>query len=322
MGGGSWSSKDWASYSSSTVGKSTDKIFTTKGAAKDHLSPKSVAVRESRDSVDNPNSTAIIVDLDVTGSMGMIADNIAREGLGILFSEILERKPVTDPHLMFMANGDAYCDDYPLQVSQFEADNRIIEQLTDIFIEKRGGGNNFESYDLPWYFAARHTSIDCFEKRGKKGYIFTVGDEEAPPGLTAEQIKRFVGDDISQDISSRELFQMVSKMYNVFHIVIEQGNHCMNGSKDRVIESWGKLIGPQRVLPLSDYTKLSEVIVSAIQVTEGVATATISKTWSGSTAMVVAKAVAGMSSSTDVAVKRNGVVRFDKDKKSKTRATA
>lgn len=51
--------------------------------------------------------------------MGMIADSLARDGLGILFNEILDRKPVTDPHLMFMAVSDAYCDNYPLQVSQF-----------------------------------------------------------------------------------------------------------------------------------------------------------------------------------------------------------
>lgn len=321
MGGGSWSSKDWDTYSSSTVGKSTDKIFATKSAAKDYLSLKGIAVRESRDSVDNPNSTAIIIDLDVTGSMGIIADNIAREGLGVLFNEILDRKPVTDPHLMFMANGDAYCDSYPLQVSQFEADNRIIEQLTDIFLEKRGGGNSFESYDLPWYFAATHTSIDCFEKRGKKGYLFTVGDEEAPPGLKVDQIKQFIGDDVQQDFTSKELFKMVSKMYHVFHVVVEEGNHCRHGGKDRVMESWGKLIGPQRVLPLSDYTKLAEVIVSAIQVTEGVAAATVAKTWSGGTAVVVAKAVAGMSSSTDVVANRGGVVRFDKKPK-KSKAVA
>ena len=324
MGGGSWSSKDWSTYSSSTVGKSTDAIFTTKGAAKDSLSPKNVAVRESRDSVDNPLSTAIIVNVDVTGSMGIIADALAREGLGVLFSEILSRKPVTDPHLMFMANGDAYCDEYPLQVSQFEADNRIVEQLVDIFLEKRGGGNGFESYDLPWYFAAQHTSIDCFEKRGKKGYIFTVGDEQAPPGLTASQIKNFIGDDVQQDFTSKELFAMVSKMYHVFHVVVEQGNHCQSTSnKAKVVSTWGDLIGPQRVLMLSDYTKLSEVIVSAIQVVEGADAAAVTKSWSSSTSVVVARALDGLSSSTEVAVKRGSVVRFDKGtKKAKAKATA
>ena len=34
----------------------------------------------------------------------------------------------------------------------------------------------------------KKTSIDCFEKRGKKGYLFTIGDEQLPPTLTKAQI--------------------------------------------------------------------------------------------------------------------------------------
>ena len=312
MGGGSWSSKAWDGYKTSTVGKSTDRIFTTKGAAKKTLDPLNVAVRESRDSVDNPQSTAIIIGLDVTGSMGMIADTLAREGLGVLFSEILDRKPVTDPHLMFMAIGDSYCDNNPLQVSQFEADNRIVDQLVDIYLEKGGGGNNFESYDFPWYFAAQHTSIDCFEKRGKKGYLFTVGDENAPPGLTSAQIRQFIGDDVAQEISSKELFAMVSKMYHVFHVVVEEGSYArrdING----VLKTWGDLIGSQFVLRLSDHTKLSEVIVSAIQVVEGADVFKVADSWKGTTKGVVSHALAVMSSSTTVATApKKGVVRFGK----------
>ena len=45
---------------------------------------------------------------------------------------------------------------------------------------------------------------------------------------------------------------------------------------------------------------------------EGADVAAVSKSWSGSTAMVVGHALAGMSSSTSVAVKRGSVVRFPK----------
>ena len=312
MGSGSWSSSSWDSYSKSTVGKSTDKIFNSTRAAKASLDPKGVTVRESRDSVDNPNSTAIIVGIDVTGSMGMIADTLAREGLGVLFTEILARKPVTDPHLMFMAIGDVFSDRFPLQVSQFEADNKIIAQLADIYLEGGGGGNQFESYDLPWYFASQHTSIDCFEKRGKKGYLFTVGDEETPPGLTAAQINKVLGTNVAQDISSKELYEMASKMYHVFHVIVEEGSHCRSGSGlDRVTKKWKDLIG-QHVIMLSDHKKLSEVIVSVIQATEGSDIASVTKSWSGSTSVVVGKALAGLSNATDVALTTSGVVRFKK----------
>lgn len=310
MGTGSWSSKDWTSYASTASAKSTSAIFTSHRGMKDELNPKGVMVRESRDSADNPLSTPMIVGLDVTGSMGMIADNLAREGLGVLFQETLDRKPISDPHIMFMGIGDAYYDSCPLQVSQFEADNRIIDQLTGIYLEHGGGGNSFESYDLPWYFASQHTSIDSFEKRGKKGYIFTVGDEEFPRGLHRDQINAIFGDTVQCDYTSEELHDMACKMYHVFHVIVEEGNHCRR-EKTKVVDSWRKVLG-QRALLLSDYTKLSEVIVSAMQVIEGASAATVAKSWSGSTSVVVAKAIDGLIAADNplVAASGTGVVRL------------
>lgn len=310
MGSGRWDPGTWTAYSSSTVGKSTAKIYTSR-SIKPELDPNGVAMRESRDSPDNPASTPIIVGLDVTGSMGMIADTLAREGLGVLFQEILDRKPVTDPHIMFMAIGDAYCDQAPLQVSQFEADARIIEQLTGIYIEHGGGGNDSESYNLPWYFAATHTSTDSFEKRGKKGYLFTVGDESAPYPLTVDQIKRVVGDDITQDLPSKDLLRMAQKMYHVFHVIVEQGSYCSSGGGlDKALTAWRELMG-QNVIRLADYTKLSEVIVSTIQVMEGVDKAAVVKSWSGSTAVTVKKAIDGLGGDlTTTGGKSKAVTRF------------
>lgn len=298
MGAGSWNPSSYSSFASSTVGKRTEEIYTSRsadavlnGPAK-HLNPHGVVMRESRDSDINPQSTPIIVDIDVTGSMGMLADTIAREGLGTLFEEILNRKPVTDPHLMFMANGDANYDDVPLQVSQFEADDRIIKQLTDIYIEHGGGGNSFESYNLPWYFAAMHTSIDSMEKRGKKGYLFTIGDEEVPAMLTVEQIKKFIGDDVERAYSNDELLTMVGRLYHVFHLVVEEGSHVRHRGK-QVHDGWAKVMG-QHALRLKDHTKLAEVIVSAIQVNEGADTDAVVGSWKGGTDVVVAHAVKGL----------------------------
>lgn len=265
MGGGTFNPGAYASFASSTVGKSTDEIYTS-GSLHADLNPLNVKMRESRDSADNPNSTPLIVAIDVTGSMGIIADNLARDGLGTLFVGVLDRKPITDPHVMFMAIGDANYDKAPLQVSQFEADNRIVEQLIQIYLEHGGGGNGFESYNLPWYFAANHTVHDSMEKRGKRGYLFTVGDEEAPGDLTPAQIKRFIGDTVEPQ-STKAMLELVRRTYDVYHVVILQGDHARH-HQDEVLRSWRNLLG-QHVIPLSDYTKLAETIVSAIEIAEG-----------------------------------------------------
>ena len=288
MGAGSFDSAAYASFAASTRGKATEEVYASR-TLDPYLDPKGVKMRESRDSKDNPNSTPIIVAIDVTGSMGMIADYLAREGLGTLFKGILERRPVSDPHMMFMAIGDAVYDSAPLQVSQFEADNRIVDQLTKIWIEHGGGGNSWESYNLPWYFAATHTVTDAMEKRGKRGYLFTIGDEETPDPLTPAQIKKIIGDTIEADLPNDKLLDMVRRDYDVFHIIIAEGSHARR-YLDTVQEKWRGLLG-QKVITLKDYKKLSETIVSAIEVTEGADAHSSASGWGHGAADVVHDAV-------------------------------
>lgn len=288
MGGGTFDKAAYRSFAESTVNKATDEIYSSRTINKD-LNPLGVKIRESRDSADNPQSTPLIVGIDVTGSMGMIADVIAREGLGTLFAGILDRKPITDPHLMFMAIGDANYDSAPLQVSQFEADKRIIEQLTQIYLEHGGGGNDFESYNLPWYFAAMHTVHDSMEKRGKRGYLFTVGDEQAPHALTKDQIKRFIGDNVEAEMSPKEMLELAQRTYDVFHIIIEEGDYASR-ALPKVVDTWTALLG-QRVIRLKDHKKLAETIVSAIEVAEGGDAAISAGHWGGSASSIVHDAV-------------------------------
>jgi len=290
MGHGRWDPSDWDRFSSTTKTMAADDIFVARGMKTD-LDPSKIAYREARDSASNPNSTPIIVALDVTGSMGVIPEYMIKEGLGTLVEEILKRKPVSDPQIMFMGVGDANCDRAPLQVTQFEPDIRAAEQLKNIYIEHGGGGNNFESYDLPWYFGATRTRLDCVEKGRRKGLLFTIGDEEAPPGLRASQLKKYLGDDVPQDMSSKDILAKVEQMYDVFHIVVEQGSHCQ-AARSAVFNSWNELLGQGRVIPLADYTKLSEVMVSAIEVHEGRNAPDVAKSWgSKSTSLVVSNAV-------------------------------
>lgn len=291
MGGGTFDYGAYRTFASTTASKTTDQIYTSRNLHKS-LDPKGVKVRESRDSDEHPDSTPIIVGIDVTGSMGILADALARDGLGTLFNGILERKPVPDPQVMFMAIGDANCDDAPLQVSQFESDNRIVEQLTNIWIERGGGGNGFESYNLPWYFAAFHTVHDRFEKRGKRGFLFTVGDEEAPGDLDEDQIEQFLGYRPEAVMTTKELLEHTQRFYDVYHIIVEEGSHAQLHPA-RVKESWRKLLG-ERAVSLSDHTKLAETIVSLIEVAQGVDAEESARRWGGAAGDAVLRAVRGV----------------------------
>ncbi len=304
MGTSRWDPSAWSAHVSAMAGKPTSAIF-RRGMHPD-LDPAKIVRRESCDSPANPKSTPIIVAVDVTGSMGVLAEILVREKLGILVDAIYDRKPVSDPHLLLMAVGDAWCDAAPLQVTQFEADTILALQLQNFFIEGGGGGNCYESYNLPWYFAATKTKCDAMIKRGKKGYLFTVGDEPPAPVLLAEHVQRVLGGGLQNDLATKDLLSMVSREWEVFHLMVEEGSHYRSRGAD-VKAKWRDLLG-ERAISLADHTKLSEVIVSLIQANEGVDAKTVAGSWSGDTALVVAKAVGSLTASSVPA--SSGLIRL------------
>lgn len=281
MGGGRFDSTVYATYASTYVkGRSTSEVFQSRDVP-DELNPQNIDYRESRDSEDNPESTPIIIGLDVTGSMGHLATQLAGD-LNTLVENIYDRKPVSDPHICCMAVGDIECDRGPLQVTQFEADIRIAEQLTQLWIEHGGGGNLHESYILPWYFAVHKVLSDAWDKRNKRGYIFTIGDERPTPMLRGRDLNSLFGGGQHQDITKEELWEQVIEKWNVYHLVVRH---------ERLMPEWTDLMG-QRAMFLQDPSKMTQVIVSTIQFNEGMSLDEITDSWNDSaTADTVRRAI-------------------------------
>lgn len=278
MGHGTFNSSDYVAYSHATkkhLKHSADELFEAR-KINEALDPKGVKIRESCDSEDHPESNAIILALDVTGSMGMVAAHIAKTGLPALMKEIYDRKPVPDPHIMFMGFDDLAVGGH-FQVSQFESDIRIAKQLDMLWMENNGGGNNYESYSMPWLFAANNTKIDCFEKRGKKGYLFTVGDELPTPKLGRDEVKRCLGHVPEGELTGEALLKRAQKMYNVYHLMADEGSWARS-NKNELHNAWTDLMG-DNAIHLPDHTKIAEVIVSTIQIAEGADKDTVIASW-------------------------------------------
>ncbi|HEX7938738.1 MAG TPA: hypothetical protein VF483_07070, partial [Gemmatimonadaceae bacterium] len=260
MGSARWSDADWKGYSSSVADKPRDAVFTSSGLD-DSLNPAKFTHRESRDSAVNPDSTPVIIGCDETGSMGELAEIIIKKGLGVVMGGIYDHKPVPDPHICCLALGDAYYDSAPLQATQFEASIVIAEQVAKMYIEGRGGANNGESYALAWWFALNKVKADAIEKRRRKGYLFTIGDECCLPVITREQVAKYGG--VAQsDIPVKVLLEEVSKDWEVFHIIIKPV------SSQPVVSSWRDLLG-QRAVLVEDHSKIAEVILATMRVNEG-----------------------------------------------------
>src|SRR4029078_3632656 len=182
-----------------------------------------------------------------------------------LLGLVLRKDYVTDPHIMFGAVGDATCDRAPLQVGQFESDNRMDDDLGRIVLEGGGGGQLTESYELAMYFMARHTAIDCFDKRGHKGYLFTIGDEKPYQVVRGQQVADHIGDTLKHDLPVKQIIAEVQQRYEYFHLIPTNTSH---GQNPEVQARWKELLG-ERVLLLDDEASVCETIALAIGLCEG-----------------------------------------------------
>ncbi|WP_326553481.1 hypothetical protein [Micromonospora sp. NBC_01813] len=266
MGSGAWSTDVYRAASAyrKASGKSAF-AYSDSGARKVHptLNPRGVTARESRDSAEHPQSLAITVLFDVTGSMGKVP-RILQEKLPQLLGLLLRKGYATDPQILFGAIGDATCDRAPLQIGQFESDNRMDEHLGNILLEGGGGGQMMESYELAMYFMARRTTIDCYDRRGKRGYLFIIGDEMAYPKVKAREVRDVIGDRLGEDIPLRGIVDEVRRRWDTYYL-LPAGSHYAGNR--RILDFWRDLLGQQAV-ELDDLAAVCETIATTVALGE------------------------------------------------------
>jgi len=226
------------------------------------MNPKGVRARESRDSPEHPRSLGIIFALDVSGSMGEIPRTLAATELPS-FMKVLGACKVADPQVMFAAIGNAGWDSAPLQVGQFESSADLMDKwLTSIYLEA-GGGNEYESYELAMYFFATHTEMDCFVRRGRKGYLFITGDEPAWPALPRAHAEAVIGDRLDEDVPTAEVVAELAKSFHPFFLIPDLARRA--GCEAQ----WRELLG-DHVLCMESHEDTCFVAAGAIAINEGI----------------------------------------------------
>jgi len=199
-----------------------------------------VGVRESRDTEEHKHTTPIIIAFDVTGSMSSRPKEMIETQFPKLMDKLLQLN-VKDPQLLFLAIGDHECDDYPLQAGQFESDTeKILDSIQNFYLEKGGGGNDGESYLLAWIMAGFHTDTDSFYKRGRKGFLFTLGDEPCLKEVPGEDLEQFLGyQKGAKKITASEALEKAQEQYEVFHIHVTDASYSLR----EVEKGWRNLVG-------------------------------------------------------------------------------
>lgn len=266
MGGGRWDNDKYVHDTTTRRSRGIDDFHYSKTADAIHanldphrINKKPFGKLESRDSTEHPESNAIFVGFDVTGS------NIARAREAQLklpnLMDLLTRY-IKDPQIAFAANDDFKVQpDKCTQISDFESDNRIDEHLRNIILVGDGGGNSGESYDLLLYAAARKTVLDCMEKRGKKGYLFLYADEPLMTHVSKVEVKHTFDDDLERDIPIEEIIEEARRLYNVYLISTVRPEYDAQ-------KQYLELFGEESVLTLQHPSMICELIGSVIGLNE------------------------------------------------------
>ncbi len=208
-----------------------------------------------------------MVALDVSGSMGSVVRAIHKD-LPQLLNLLLGRKYVPHPQIMFSAFSNGTCDAVPLQVGQFESDNRMDENLETMILGGHLAGGcdaEHESSELPIYLAARHTASDAWDKRHRKGYLFMITDEMAYSTVKSKEISGIIGDKLTSDIPLESIVKEARERYHIF-VVIPMTTQ--SGKDPQVAQFWRSHLDAQHVIMLQSPDNISETIALSIGLTE------------------------------------------------------
>lgn len=290
MGSGSWNSYTYSSNvaAAAAAGRSTfdydDQIRSGHIPAGVHelLDPLTKAgpdspfagkvMREVTVSDEHPNPTPIAIILDVTGS-NFEAAKAVHAKLPQLFGVLQRKGYVSDPQILIGAIGDANTDKVPLQIGQFESDNRIDAMVEAMYLEGNGGGQRSETYEIAAYYLARHTHLEPWHKQGRKGYAIFIGDEEFYPTIkkdygrgwySSHTLESLTGDVIEADIDSKDIWEEVKEQYEPFFLFQKQGAY---NEKD-ILPVWRDVLQENAVV-LEDPNNVCEFIAGLLAMREG-----------------------------------------------------
>lgn len=289
MGSGTWSSVSYSAAANTRAASGIDDMYYDADyrtgkvtGVSPVLDPKVKAggaspfagtvMREVAISTEHPNPTPIVIALDVTGS-NIRGARVVHSKLPQLLGVLQRIGGIEDPQIMIMAIGDATCDAIPLQVGQFESDNKIDEMIENMILEGGGGGQSTESYEIGAYFLGYHTHLETVETQGRKGYVFFIADEMNYPEVNNEcngsyrghTLDSIMGDVLEKPIPTKDVYAKLHEQYNVFHLHPASSSYRAADHQPH----WRKLLeNPEYSVVLEDDSTVCEFIAGLLAMAE------------------------------------------------------
>jgi hypothetical protein len=168
-----------------------------------------------------------------------------------------------DAKLVMAAVGDAYSDNYPLQIKKpADTFEEAKEALEGLVIEGNGGGQIKESYELA---AAYFASVPKVARSVRPILVF-IADEQPYEKVNADQL-RALGVTDAETQSTADVFATLNSMYEVFLIHKPYSNSDSITSSVR--NAWRALLPDEHVIPLSAPERVVDVMFGILAAATG-----------------------------------------------------
>lgn len=208
-------------------------------------------------SLSTESRAPLVVACDVTGSMG--------ESPAVIFSKCpyldLEGKEYLgdDMEICFAAVGDAYSDNYPLQVRNFDKGLNLKNRLEELIIEGNGGGQQKESYDLAaLYFASNVQMPNAIHPI----FIF-IGDEGLYDFVNNDQAEKWTYVSLAKRMGYKQVLEKLKQKFAVYIIrqpYQQTGTDEMSPADKVIHRQWAEVLGEDHIAFLPDAARVVDVI--------------------------------------------------------------
>lgn len=249
MGGSSYDRDVYSSSSSSGWGTSyTSRSAFTSSRLDPSMNPNGKIVKSD---TMNP----VVLWLDVTGSNIDFA-RLVYDKLPMFYGQIEQQGYLKDFDIFIGAVGDAYCDDYPLQVGDFAKGSDLDDNIQKLVLEAGGGGGIRESYEL----AACYTCQNFEFKPGAKPIIFFIADEAPYDYVDMSQAKE-VG--IVGQVPDEYPFKVLADKYdgNIYCLLNKYGGNAFRSS---ITDEWTNVLPPEHVIKIQEEKSIVDLMLGII----------------------------------------------------------
>ena len=183
------------------------------------MDPHGIRLRESRDAAAHPRSLAIAFALDVTGSMGAIPEQLAKRELPTFMKTLPTAGSPTPRSCSWPSATPPATRPRCRWASSSPPPRRWTSGSPGATSKEEAAEGEPRATSSALYFAARHTALDCWEKRQQRGYLFLTGDENPYPAVSRLQVDHLLGDSLVGDLPLAATVQEVSRTFEPFFLI-------------------------------------------------------------------------------------------------------